>query len=280
MDATNVIKLPTSIAREYREIPILFEDDHILALDKPAGLFACPDRNSPNKPTLIQVLRKGVSLSLPWAQKRGLTYLMHCFRLDVQSSGVILFAKSRAAFVALAAQFNSEQPNRVFAALVRGVAAAEQTEFKTDAKLAPNPVQLGMMRVDTRNGQRARTNFLVLERFDGYMLMECRPLTYRPSQLPVHLRHVGFKLVGDDNYGGPPLFLSSIKSDFRLKPGHHERPLIARPAMHAASIVFKHPATGAEMTITSPLEKDFSVAVKYLRRFASTGDAPQPLGGS
>jgi 23S rRNA-/tRNA-specific pseudouridylate synthase len=102
------------------------------------------------------------------------------------------------------------------------------------------------------------------------MLMECRPLTERQGQVRAHLKHVGFRLVGDDIYGGPPLMLSSIKHGYRLKPGAEERPLIARPALHLGEVIVKHPATGNELRISSPPAKDFAVSLKYLRRFALT----------
>jgi 23S rRNA-/tRNA-specific pseudouridylate synthase len=101
--------------------------------------------------------------------------------------------------------------------------------------------------------------------------MECRPLTERLGQVRAHLKHVGFRPVADEIYGGPPLMLSSLKPNYRLKEKHEERPLINRPALHLCEVIFPHPVTGVEMRISSPLTKDFSVSLKYLKRYAQPG---------
>jgi 23S rRNA-/tRNA-specific pseudouridylate synthase len=75
-------------------------------------------------------------------------------------------------------------------------------------------------------------------------------------------------IVGDKLYGGKPLWLSRLKPDYRLKPGHEERPLISRVALHAEALSISHPVTGTTVTITAPWPKDLKVAVKYLRQFA------------
>lgn len=263
------IKLSSPATGEYWEALILFEDEHLLALNKPAGLLTKPDRFAPDRPSLMQLLHHDIERGAPWAKERGLTYLMHAHRMDCETSGVLLFAKNRPALINLATQFGSEKPNRIFVALVQGVAALEQSVFKTDAKLAPHPLQMGVVRVDPKEGKRARTEFTVRERFQGYMLMECHPLTDRRHQLRVHLKHVGFRIVGDEFYGGAPLLLSKLKEGYRLKPGHTERPLISHVALHAEQLIFSHPVTGAEVKIEAPRPKDLTVAVKYLRRFAA-----------
>jgi RluA family pseudouridine synthase len=265
----NIIKLSSPETREFWEIPILFEDDHLMAVDKPAGLLVSPDRLDSKRPNLVKLVQKDIERGVPWAAKRGLTYLMNTHRLDFETSGVLVLAKNKAAFISIASQLGSEKPDMVYVALVRGSAAEEQTHFEMDAKLAPHPLQQGIIRVDSRLGKRARTLFAVRERFKGCMLMECCPLTHRPHQIPVHLRHAGFKLIGDATYGGPPLLLSRLKTGYRLKPGRQERPLLARAALHAESLQFNHPATGAPVQITAPWSKDMTVAVKYLKRYAT-----------
>jgi RluA family pseudouridine synthase len=266
LNAVSAIKLSSPATREFWEIPVLFEDDHWFALDKPAGLLASPDRYDPQRPNLMKLLHAAVAAGKPWARERGLDYLMNAHRLDFGTSGVILLAKNKPALVALANLFGSEKPLKKYAALAQGTAAEDK--FEVDAKLAPHPLKIGLMRVDAKNGKKSKTRFEVLEKFSGYTLLRCEPLTSRPHQIRAHLRHAGLPVVGDELYGGKKLWLSRLKPDYRLKPGREERPLISRVALHAEELTLTHPVTGQTVTITAPWPKDLKVAVKYLRQFA------------
>ncbi len=261
MNAT--IKLSSPATREFWEIPVVFEDAHLLALDKPAGLLTAPDRNDPARPNLMRLLHDAIAAGKSWAVERGLTYLNPAHRLDAETSGVILFAKSKPVLVALANQFGTDQPQAKYVALARGVPRAEQ--FEVDAKIAPHPLTPGLMRVDSRQGKRAKTLVSVVETFRDYVWLSCRPVTNRTHQIRVHLRHTGLPIVGDALYDGKPLLLSRLKRDYRLKPGRTERPLLARVALHAEELALVHPITGATVTFTAPCPKDLRVALKYLR---------------
>jgi len=262
------IKLSSPATREFWEIPVLFEDEHLLALDKPAGLLTSPDRYDPQRPNLMKLLHAGITADKPWALERKLTYLANAHRLDFETSGVILLAKNKPALVALANLFGSEKPHKKYLALVRGTPADDN--FEVNAPLAPHPAKIGLMRVDPKNGKKSKTEFEALENFSGWTLLHCTPLTGRTHQIRVHLRHVDLPIVGDELYGGKPLWLSRLKRDYRLKPGREERPLISRVALHAEELALPHPVTGETLTITAPWPKDLRVAVKYLRQF-STG---------
>ena len=262
----SVIKLSSPATREFWEIPVLFEDDHLLALDKPAGLLNSPDRYEPHRPNLMKLLHAGIADGKPWARERHLAYLMYAHRLDFETSGVLLLAKSKPALVALANLFGSEKPLKQYVALAQGTPAKDK--FEVEAKLAPHPLKIGLTRVDPKNGKKAGTRFEALEKFSGYTLLRCEPLTGRSHQIRVHLRHVGLPIVGDGLYGGKPLWLSRLKRDYRLKPGREERPLLSRVALHAEMLTLPHPITGGTVTITAPWPKDLKVAVKYLRLFA------------
>jgi 23S rRNA-/tRNA-specific pseudouridylate synthase len=141
--------------------------------------------------------------------------------------------------------------------------------FDVDARLAPHPVKVGMVRVDSKNGKHALTHFELLEKFNGYALVKCRPVTGRTHQIRVHLRQSGLPIVGDALYDGGPLLLSRLKSGYTLKPGKTERALMERVALHAAELKLPHPVSGEEVVITAPWPKDLTVAVKYLRRYAA-----------
>lgn len=271
----SAVKLSSPPTGEFWEIPILFEDAHLLALDKPAGLLTSPDRYDPNRPSLMKLLHAGITAGKPWAAERRLDYLMNAHRLDSETSGVILLAKNKSTLVALANLFGGEKPLKRYVSLVHGRPA--DNHFAVEAKLAPHPVKIGMMRVDPKGGKRARTEFTVVERFRDYTLVACEPRTMRTHQIRVHLRRVGFPIVGDALYGGRPLLLSRLKPGYRLKAAKTERPLMARVALHAEQLSLPHPVSSDSLTITAPWPKDLTVAVKYLRRFGIDGGAaPSP----
>lgn len=266
---SDIIKLSSPGTKEFWEIAVLFEDDHLLALNKPQALLTSPDRYDPERPNLMKLLHRDIERGAAWARQRGLIYLMNAHRLDFETSGVILLAKTKPVLVALANLFGSEKPVKKYAALVQG--APKENAFDVDAKLGPHPLKVGLIRVDEKGGKRSRTRFQVRERFSGYSLLQCQPLTGRTHQIRVHLRHAGFPIVGDETYGGFPLLLSHLKPHYRLKPKKTERPLLFRTALHAEELSVAHPVSGAEVSIAAPWPKDLTVAVKYLRCYALVG---------
>lgn len=262
-----VIKLSSPATHEFWEIPVLYEDSQLLALDKPGGLLTSPDHQAPDRPNLMTLLHAGIKESKPWARDRGLTYLMNAHRLDFESSGVILLAKSKPMLVALANRFSGEQPCRKYVALVQGAPA--EAQFEVDAKLASHLTEAGFVRVDARRGKRARTRFEVLEKFAGWTLLKCEPVTDRQHQIRAHLRQARLPIAGDALYGGKSLLLSSLKPGYRLKPNRTERPLLGHVALHAEELALPHPVTNEPLRILAPWPKDLTVAVKYLRRYAA-----------
>jgi 23S rRNA pseudouridine955/2504/2580 synthase/23S rRNA pseudouridine1911/1915/1917 synthase len=260
------IKLSSPATREFWEIAVLFEDEHLLALDKPAGLLVSPDRLAPERPSLMKLLHAGIADGKPWASQRNLSYLANAHRLDFETSGVLLLAKNKPALVALADQFGSEKPVRKYLALVQGVPLDEQ--FVVAEKIAPHPLKSGQMRIDPRHGKKSKSEFAVLEKFSRWSLLRCVPLMERPHQIRLHLSHSGFPVVADESHGGKKLWLSRLKRDFRLKPGHEERPLISNVSLHLEELDLAHPAAQKPLSIKSEWPKDLRVALKYLRLYA------------
>ena len=267
MSAT--IKLSSPATKEFWEIPVLFEDDHLLALAKPAGLATSSDRTDLNRPSLMKLLHAGIAEGKPWAQQRHLTYLSNAHRLDAETSGVLVLAKSKPVLIALANLFGEEKPLQKYVVLAHGTPL--EARFEVGGKVAPHPVTAGKWHVDSKRGKKAKTLFTPLEKFANCTLLRCEPATARPHQIRVHLQNVGWPVVGDELYGGQPLLLSRLKPHFRLKPGKTERPLLATATVHAEELSLPHPVTGAPLTITAPWPKDLTVAVKYLRLYAVAG---------
>ena len=270
-----VIKLFSPATRESWAIPILYEDDFLLAVDKPSRLLVSPDRFNAHRPNLMTLLHEGIERGAAWAVQRRLDYLANAHRLDFETSGVLLLAKTKAALIDLADQFSIERTQKTFVALVHGSPSEDQ--FQSEAKLSLHPVKPDLVRVDSREGKRSRTDFIVRERFQSYTLIECHPWTDRLHQIRVHLQSSGFPLVGDSVYGGGALFLSTLKRTYRLKPNRTERPLLERAALHLTELKPLHPVSKTAVQITAPWPKDLKVAVKYLREFAPGGSSPPPL---
>lgn len=240
--------------------PILFEDDAIIAFDKPSGLLIAPDRREKARENLMDLVH---------AQLGSDTANVH--RIDADTSGLVLCAKTKPALDFLSGQFQSKTVAKTYHALTVGVPAAD--EFTVDLVLKEDDAKPGRMCVVKKHGQASVTEFSVREKFPqpagrpAFACLECRPLTGRTHQIRVHLAASGTPILNDPIYGdATQLLLSNLKRGYKGRAD--ERPLLARLALHAGGLTFTHPVTRERQTITAPLPKDFAVALKYLRKFA------------
>lgn len=266
MPAGDVIKISSPATREFWEIPIVFEDEHLLAVDKPSGLLTSPDRHDLGRTSLITLLHAAIAEGKPWALAHNRSYLANAHRLDAETSGILLLAKRKEVLVKLADQFSANKPLKRYVALINGAPTADK--FEVDVRIAPHPTKPGVVHVDKRYGKKSRTRFEVLEKFRNQTLLRCEPFTNHAHQIRVHLRWAKLPVVGDALYHGAPLKLSRLKKRYTVKEGEVERPLMARVALHADELTLPHPITGEMLTIKAEWPKDFAVAVKYLRRYA------------
>ena len=270
-----VLKLSAPDKSGYWEIPVLFEDEHLMALGKPAGLLTSPDRYDPDRPNLMRLLHSHIARKVPWAAERRLGYLSNAHRLDRETSGVLLLAKTKEVLVQLANLFGAEKPEKQYFALVHGF--PREDAFTVDLKIAAHPTRVGVMRVSQKEGKRSLTEFRTRRRYIGITAMECRPRTGRTHQIRVHLQSVDCPIVGDRVYGGEALWLSELKRHYRVGKGKEERPLIERVALHAESLSLVHPVTGVPVRIECPLPRDLRVALKYLEKYALSGMVDDPV---
>jgi RluA family pseudouridine synthase len=237
------------------ELPILYDEDGVLAIDKPAGLAVEPDRCQRDKPSLIASLL---------ATEEGRPRIVH--RLDRDTTGVLLVARTVEAERRLRSAFDSGAVRKTYLALVEGEYPLPDGESEVvDLPIAPDARRSGRMRVH-EEGKPARTRIAVEERYHGYSLLRCEPLTGRTHQLRVHLRELGFPLAVDPVYGRrKALALSEFKLNYRKKRGHVEHPLIDRLTLHAAAIEFPS-STGERVRVESPVPRDLARVLKQLAK--------------
>jgi 23S rRNA pseudouridine1911/1915/1917 synthase len=264
--------------RQKLDLSILYEDDDLLVIDKPAGLLVIPDRWDPSKPTVVKLARAyrqahAVALGRA-ASEASRIWVVH--RLDRDTSGVLILAKSDSAHAGLSRQFEQGKVQKTYLALVgsQGIRAAGVIRLP----IGPHPHRPGMMTIRRRQGKSAVTHYSLVERFHGYTLLNVRPQTGRSHQIRVHLQAIGHPLAIDPLYGsGQPLLLSALKPSYRPKMGEDEHPLMARLTLHAQRLELVHPAHGEPLKWEAPLPKDFAAVLRNLRRYRSLpGEPPAP----
>ena len=215
-------------------LPILFENDDIIAVDKPPGLASIPER----KKTAPSVLAE---LSATYSHK---IYVVH--RLDKDASGVILFTKNARTHKFLSQQFTSRTIKKSYLALVQGVIAENRGAIDKPLRQFAS----GRVAVDSERGKPSVTEFEVVERFGSYTLVRAYPLTGRLHQLRVHFYSIGHPIVGDRLYGqkNPPINWGAKYS---------------RLMLHAEKITIQLPS-GEELTIESPVPHSFVQIIESL----------------
>ena len=226
-------------------IEILFEDEHLLALNKPAGMVVHPGVGT-GKDTLVHALLAHCAGSLSGIGGVARPGIVH--RLDKETSGVLLVAKTDAAHRALAAQFAGRSLRKEYLALVSGVPKAVSGII--DRPIGRHPVHRHRMTAGP-GGRAARTDWERLEVFGkGAAFVRCRIHTGRTHQIRAHFKFIGHPLLGDATYGWKPL---------------PQLPAPPRVMLHAEHIVLTHPITNAPLDLRASLPGDFKKMLKRLR---------------
>lgn len=181
------------------KIPILYEDRSVFAIDKPRGWMLAPDSWRETGRNLQAELRAGLEAREHWARSRNLKFLRFVHRLDAETSGIVLMAKSQGAVRALSELFENRAIEKLYLAVVHGV--PKHQEWVCRLKLSVDPATHGKMKVDSRHGKEAETHFRVLDSSRDVTLIEVRPLTGRTHQIRVHLAESKHPVIGDSLYG-------------------------------------------------------------------------------
>lgn len=257
--------------RELKIIPenislnIVYEDDHLLVINKPPGLVVHPGHGNYSG-TLVNGLAwhfKELPLFNSNDPRPGLIH-----RIDKNTSGLLVVAKTVEAKVSLSLQFFEKSTKRKYIALVWGDLANEEGTITGNIGRSPKNRQVFTVFPEGDYGKHAVTHYKVIERLGYVNLVECRLETGRTHQIRVHMKYIGHPLFNDDNYGGDQILRGTtytkykqfVKNCFEILP---------RQALHAQTLGFVHPATGEEMLFESDLPNDLANVIVKWRNYLS-----------
>jgi len=240
-------------------VPVMYEDESIVVVDKPAGLVVHPAHGNWEGTLVNALLGRGTTLStLGTSDRPGVVH-----RLDKDTSGVIVLARTDRAYQSLAAQFKERLTEKIYHALVHGHVRARA--IQVEEPIARHPVHRQRMAVSARGGRAARTDVFVVDTFHHFDYIRVSTHTGRTHQIRVHMAHVGNPLLGDGLYGGRRL--RGAASHARTKTTYERlMKLMPRHALHASQLSFTHPEHETRLTFVSALPADMRAALELLHR--------------
>jgi 23S rRNA pseudouridine955/2504/2580 synthase/23S rRNA pseudouridine1911/1915/1917 synthase len=229
---------------------ILFENEKMIAVDKPMGTLVIPDQHTPRAETMVGKASEHMGLK---------AWVVH--RIDRDTTGVLLFAKDAEAHAFLCRQFEKGEVSKSYIALVNGRIDHDEGSIDKSIRIEGREISIAA------NGKKSLTLYRVLERFSNFTLVEAMPQTGRRHQIRIHFWSIGHPLAVDPEYASrQALFLSDFKKNYKSS-GQKQRPLLGRLSLHAASIEFVDPLTKQKITVRTPLPDDFEVTLKQLRKY-------------
>lgn len=242
---------PLNAFPEELPLSILYEDEDLAVVDKPAGMavhIGVGTQSGTLVNALLFHLGKGLS-GVAGEMRPGIVH-----RLDKMTSGLIVVAKNDVAHRVLADQFRARTVHKHYQTLVHGRVEAEQG--KVDATVGRDPAKRARMRVDGIGAREALTFYKVVRRFHHFTLLDVEPRTGRTHQIRVHFAHLHHPVVGDRMYGAPA----------KVRIGAQDRLTLERNFLHAAQIEFAHPGSGERVSFASPLPPRLAAFLELLEQ--------------
>lgn len=247
---------------------IVYEDDALMVINKPAGLVVHPGHGNYTG-TLVNAIAWHLKDNPDYDANDPQVGLVH--RIDKDTSGLLVIAKTPDAKTNLGLQFFNKTTRRRYQALAWGI--IEEDQGTIVGNIARNPRDRMQMAVfsDPEIGKHAVTHYNVIERIGYVTLVECVLETGRTHQIRVHMKHIGHVLFNDERYGGHEILKGTHFSKYKQFVNNCFA-ICPRQALHAMTLGFKHPVTGEEMDFTSPLPEDMSLLIDKWRGYISNRD--------
>ncbi len=231
----------------------IFEDDELIVVSKASGVYSIEPRHKTDDPILYEELKK-ITPEL---------FTVH--RLDKDTSGLIIYAKTAESHKNLSEQFHENKIEKTYYAFVDGNLDLEGGVYLIDIPILVTPGRYQVQISD--RGKPSQTKIRIVESYKNYTLIEAKLITGRTHQIRAHMQYLGYPLIVDKLYGHKKeLYLSEIKRKYRHKGDSPERPLIKRQTLHSRTLTFYHPVTNKKISLEAPLPKDLKALRNQLRK--------------
>lgn len=262
----------TTIEPEDIPLEVVYEDDHLMVINKPAGMVVHPGCGNFNG-TLVNAVAWHLRDNPDYDPNNPEVGLVH--RIDKDTSGLLVVAKTPVAKSALGVQFFNKTTHRSYNALVWGNFVEDQGTIEGNIGRDPKDrLRMTVFPPDSSEGKPAVTHYRVLERYGYTTLVECILETGRTHQIRAHMKHIGHPLFADERYGGTEILRGERTASYRQYI-HNAFKLCPRQALHARTLGFVHPVTHKQMDFTSPLPSDMEALIEKWRGRLSTTDINQ-----
>jgi 23S rRNA pseudouridine1911/1915/1917 synthase len=259
---------PTSSEIIAQDIPldIVYEDEHLFVLNKPVGMVAHPGSGNPDR-TLLNAAAFYLKQQQPDFDENALPRYGLVHRIDKNTSGLMVMAKTQKAMSHLAKQFFDHTVHRRYVALCWGNVEEEQGTIQAHVGRHQRFRKLFTAYPEGEYGKDAITHYKVLERFNYVTLVECRLETGRTHQIRVHMQYIGHPLFNDDFYGGDRIVKGTVYTKYKQFVDNCFQ-ICPRHALHAKELGFTHPETGEKMLFNSELPEDMHQLIEKWRRYS------------